>query len=94
MIESYASEDAAAGIPGEDRVLRLFGENAFGLTAVEISQIYRKKYREAAAAAKPWWERVPRWVPWLVAVLALFLGPLKAWFEEKLKRAYENSTLR
>jgi hypothetical protein len=93
-IEHYAAEDAAAGLPmNDERALRVFTDR-FGLTPYQVSQLYRNKYREVAAVVRPWWKRLPPWVPWLVAVLALIFRPMKAWLEDRLKKSYEELYLR
>jgi hypothetical protein len=90
-IERYADEDVAAGNAlNDDRVVKIFANNRFGLSDYEISQIYRNRY----FAARPWWKRVPYWVWIAVGVLGLFFRPLKAWAEERLKKVYEDLYVR
>ena len=87
-VEAYADEDAAASTPMSDnRAVDVFREDgkAFGLSAPDISDIYRREYRRAAAA--PWWKRW--WIGYVLAGLALVGVPLRGWIEERLKKFYE-----
>jgi len=89
-IESYADGDVGSGLPLNDQlVINLFQNNQFGLTARDISQIYRKRYLADLEARKHWWDRLPGWLYVIFLVLAFFWRPLKKFIEERLGSAYE-----
>jgi hypothetical protein len=88
-IDERAQEDAANGAPREDLAIQLYHNNKFGVTDLEISQTYRRKYSDAREAKKHWWERIPSWLALLVAVFAVFGRALLKWLEEQIKKVYE-----
>ncbi len=90
QIQSYADGDVAGGAPLNDKeVIELFQNNQSGLTALDISNIYRQRYLDDVDKKKPFWDRVPRWLYGIAVVLAIFWRPLKNAIEEALKRSYE-----
>ena len=90
QIQSFADQDVEGGAPLDDKeVIQLFQNNKFGLSAYEISTVYRQRYLEDKKKKKPWPQRLPLWLYGLVLVLAFFWKPLKSFIEDTLKKAYE-----
>ncbi|MGH9754882.1 MAG: NACHT domain-containing protein, partial [Blastocatellia bacterium] len=92
-IKSYASRHVKSGSPMDTKlVVEMYRDNAVGLRANEIAQIYEEQYLKLKSASEPGpWEQVLPKVGWVTAlilsILLIFRDTLKEWATKLVKVA-------
>lgn len=88
QIEADASDHASTNTPmKEEWEVQLYRNNDAGLTPEEISQIYKKKYREVYNKKS---SNLPWWIASASLLLAFFGKMAKTWLEDQSKKLYES----